>query len=65
MSERISEKPMNTSFDTIPGCMNYYGHPIKPNGPCETCKHNWMCEKCTPKGLMKIIFKEQEKCKPN
>jgi len=63
--EHISREKTNPSFDTIPGCMNYFGHPKKPNGPCEKCKYNWLCEKCTPKGLMEIIFKEKVKCKTN
>lgn len=59
--ERIFRKTTNPSFDTIPGCMTYYGHPMKPNGPCEKCKCNFICEKSTPKGLMEILFKETAK----
>lgn len=47
----------NPSFDT-PSCFGSYGYPNPPNN-CETCKYDFICEKCTPKGLMKIIFKEE------
>lgn len=63
LKERIFRETTNPSFDTLPGCITYYGHPMKPNGPCETCKCNFICEKCTPKEDMEIIFKEEVKCK--
>jgi hypothetical protein len=29
--------------ESLPGCIGNYGHPIKPNGPCQTCRSADLC----------------------
>lgn len=34
--------------ESLPGCIGYYGAPIAPNGPCETCEVRDICKKNSP-----------------
>lgn len=34
---------------TLPGCIGYHNHPLKPNGPCETCRYQDLCKKVIAK----------------
>jgi hypothetical protein len=48
---------MNDS--TLPGCIGYYGKPIKPNN-CESCQHAKICKKVVAKDRLKTILIEIE-----
>lgn len=35
------------SDSTLPGCINHFGFPIAPNGPCEKCRDQFLCDRST------------------
>jgi len=41
--------------DTLPGCIGYYGKPIRPN-QCENCPFKDDCKKYVPKEQLKPVL---------
>jgi len=40
---------------TLPGCIGYFGKPIKPNH-CESCPHVKLCKSVVAKDRLKAIL---------
>ena len=55
--EKVSKKTMNDS--TLPGCIGYYGKPIKPND-CDLCQYAEKCKSVVAKDRIKTILIEIE-----
>jgi len=55
--EKVSKKTMNDS--TLPGCIGYYGKPIKPND-CDQCQYAKVCKSVVAKDRLRTILIEIE-----
>jgi len=44
MKKEKSKPTLPDVPDSIPGCFGYHGFPIAPNGPCNDCPFDRICD---------------------
>ena len=49
--DRIERICRGEPVESLPGCIGYYGFPLPPNGPCETCKVKELCKRSSRQGV--------------